>query len=119
MAANPTGACALSRKDAAALTMLWHAERSCGGPDSGYAWATTEATHYDGSSIGREIVPGEGPWQQVAVYWQTVRRLLIAGLVEVESYESRWDSVCLTPEGRLAAGRIAANGDVAASGGDR
>ena len=96
------------RKNERALHLLYTAEMSCGGPDSGYAWASSDPgiTPHHGE---REVTPGWGPWMQVEVHYRTVARLLALGLVEVESYDARWDHVALTDAGRDLARRYFAD----------
>lgn len=83
----------LAATDRAALALLWDAEQSCGGPGSGYAWASPNGTQVHEAST----------WRQVAVDRRTVQTLLAQGLVDVESYEHRWDDVTLTDAGRAIA----------------
>jgi hypothetical protein len=80
-----------------ALRDLRIAEVSCGGPGSGYAWATSGPTHVHVSGAG---------WQQVELHWRHVAVLLRRDLVDVESYDAQWDSVDLTDLGRDQADRL-------------
>lgn len=83
----------LTPQDRKALRMLLAAERSCGGPESGYACATPDGTWMEG---------GER-WRQAWVNWQTVSRLIDLDLVDADSYDGKWDDVYLTERGRALA----------------